>query len=224
MRVVGASRTDAGVHARGQGVHFDVPGRPDVASLQFSLNQMLPPDIRLRSVSLAPPGARHAWHAIFRAQGKRYSYRFSTRRVYDPLHGGFRMHEYRAAQGRFCELRLRQAADCFVGTRDFTAFANSAPAMKNGLTVSPVRTVRSIGVRREGEGHFRLDFDIDGALYKMIRNVTGMLLDIACGEREADEIPRIFESKDRKRVSKSAPARGLCLEEVFYDDWEDSSS
>lgn len=223
VRVVGASRTDAGVHARGQGVHFDVPGSPDLRGLQFSVNQMLPPDIRMRDVCVAPEGEKHAWHAIFRAQGKRYSYRFSTRKVYDPLQNSFRMYEYRAAQGRFCERRLREAADRFVGTRDFTAFANSVPTLPNGLKVSPIRTVRSIDILREEDGHIRLDFDIDGALYKMIRNVTGTLLDVACGKMEVEDIPRLFESRDRKLVSKSAPARGLCLEEVFYDDWEASS-
>lgn len=228
VRVVGASRTDSGVHALGQAVHFDLPMGlvpDDLENFQFVLNQMLPHDIRISRVQIAPvqrTDRERAWHAIFSATGKRYSYKFSTRAVYDPLQHAFRHYEYRAARSGFYKERLTAAARLFEGSHDFTSFTNNAPpppGCEKAVLRDPVRTIHSLRVREEGDGHFRLDFEINGALYKMIRNIAGTLLDTACGRIPIEDIPLLFEARDRRLVPKSAPARGLCLEHVHYDNW-----
>lgn len=238
VRVVAASRTDKGVHARGQAVHFDVPpcvAAADAGALQFSLNQMLPADVRVQYVGRAPavpwvrePGEEQheglrPWNAIYCSKGKRYTYRFTTAPVFDPMARFYRHYEWRAARYGFSEDTLRAAAHAFVGTHDFSAFTNTAqppPGYVPAVLKNPVRTIRSVTVIAEGEGSYRIDFVIDGALYKMIRNVMGTILDVSCGKMEISRIQELFDSRDRRLTPKSAPAHGLCLEEVFYDDWE----
>lgn len=247
IRVVGASRTDSGVHARGQAMHFDVPSHRtpkngnEIQKFQSTLNQMLPVDIRVSHTSLTPPmstliedsvsdernilegePALRPWHAIYNATGKLYTYRFSTGLAFDPLQRLYRYHEWRAARYGFSEEALRKAAARFVGSHDFSAFASAAqmPAgYQPPVSVNPIRTVHSIDIIHEGDGCYKLEFRIDGAFYKMIRNIVGTLLDVACGKLDLNAIDIMFESRDRRKVSKSAPAMGLCLEEVFYDSW-----
>ena len=242
IRVVGASRTDSGVHSRGQAVHFDVPlpnyekGAADVDKFEFTMNQLLPSDIRMSHVEVAPfvaplalsmgdyyDAKRGLWNAIYCSKGKLYSYRFCTARILDPLQRHFRYHEWRAPRRGFCERRLRDAAAKFVGTYDFTAFTNTSlppPGIEPPVLVNPLRTVHFVKVVNEGDGMFRVDFSISGALYRMIRNIMGTILDVSVGAMEVDDIDTLFESRDRRLVPKSAPACGLCLEEVYYDDWK----
>lgn len=226
IRVVGASRTDTGVHARGQGVHLDVPlerssAHDHVFKLQFSLNQMLPYDIRVRNLSVAPlNGNERWWHSMYESRGKHYSYRFSTRAIYDPLHNLHRTHVHRSPWSDFNEQRVRDALNSFIGTHDFTAFANSIAPTTSGVGANPIRTLRKAELHMEAEGHFRIDFEVDGALYKMLRNVAGTVLEVGAGGMHVDDIPRFFASRDRSLIPKSAPAKGLCLEQVLYDNWD----
>lgn len=234
IRVVGASRTDAGVHARGQAFHFDVPchcapvdGQP-LEHLQFVVNQMLPEDIQITMVGFAPRYIgkdlqSHLWSAMYDATGKFYSYRFSTALVPDPMERLYCHREWRGVRYGFSEERLREAAAKFVGSHDFSAFTNSTntpPGIKSPVEINPVRRIRSIHLVKETPDMYRMDFMIDGALYKMIRNIMGTLLDIACYKLDVDCVDELFASKDRRKVPKSAPARGLCLEQVFYDGWD----
>lgn len=278
IRVVGASRTDTGVHARGQAFHMDVPcsespsewTAQELQKLEYILNQMLPDDICVSHLDVAPeyttfthsapctsvattsttsgntesedgllsssssliqtgPSSggtmlqrQHLWSAIYDAQGKLYTYRFSTAKMLDPLLRLYCYREWRAYKYGFCETRMHQAIQRFEGTHDFSAFANASNTKSGGGTavyVNPVRTIQSINVVHEDDERYRLEFRIDGALYKMIRNVVGTILDVACFQRPPESIGEMFESKNRRRGSKSAPANGLCLEQVFYEDW-----
>lgn len=135
IRVVGASRTDAGVHARGQGCHFDLPPHcvpsddQQLHHLQFVVNRMLPDSIQINHIGYAPryldqQQRSHLWSAMFDATGKLYSYRFNTAQLVDPMDRLYCHREWRAARFGFSEARLREAADKFVGSHDFTAFAN----------------------------------------------------------------------------------------------------
>lgn len=248
VRVVGASRTDTGVHARGQAVHFDIPAEQglgrndDVQKLQFTLNQMLPSDIRISNVSLAPQIVRarfsdgyqsegddnaeakyRQWHAMYNAKGKLYSYRICTGPICDPLERLYRHFEWRAAKFGFSEDLFKQATHKFIGSHDFSAFTNNSctpPGFERPVLINPVRTVRTADVIKEKEDMYRIDFSIDGAMYRMIRNIVGTILDVSCGRMELSSIDDLFLSKDRRLVPKSAPAKGLCLENVFYDDWD----
>ena len=234
-RVVGASRTDSGVHARGQGIHFDMPSTraplqlDDIQKMQFTLNQMLPGDVRLTNLSLAPKmngnddnDQKTWWHSIYNSTGKLYVYRFSTASILDPMERLYRHHDWRAARFGFSESLLYSATEKFVGAHDFSAFTNTTqppPGIPPPVLTNPIRTIRSAEVIYEGQGCYKIEFRIDGAMYKMIRNIVGTILDVMCEKRELDSIDYFFESRDRRLVPKSAPAHGLCLEEVFYDGW-----
>jgi tRNA pseudouridine38-40 synthase len=235
VRVVGASRTDAGVHARGQMAHFDIPTESaplDSAKFEFTLNRMLPGDIRVRQVETAPTEFCEAdrseehlgkpWHAIYRAKSKLYSYRVSTGLSHDPLERLYRHHEWRSAQLGFNAEAFRLAVAVFVGTHDFSSFTNTAPGQVmnnfNPLLLNPVRTVKSASVTDEGDGRFRIDFVLNGALYRMVRNMVGAALEVACGVLTVDDIVRIMCARDRQMAPRTAPACGLCLEHVFYDE------
>lgn len=244
IRVVGASRTDAGVHARGQAVHFDVPAESvadesQLDKLQFVVNQMLPADIRMSHIGFAPfyktpvivnsEGSDdvkriHLWSSMYDAKGKLYSYRFSIGPVLDPMERLYCHREWRAQKHGFCEQRLREAASSFSGTHDFSAFVNSLPSKSmdgSQMMINPVRNIRSIRVISEDHTSqiYRVEFSLDGALYKMIRNIMGTLLAVACYRLDTGSVVRLLENRDRRAVPKSAPAHGLCLEEVFYDEW-----
>lgn len=246
IRVVGASRTDTGVHARGQAVHFDIPlekalhGEERISKLQFTMNQMLPDDVTVTNLSLAPchhaeesasdetlgmaqrqPPHWRQWHAIYNSRGKLYSYRICTDQVCDPLDRLYRHFEWRANRLGFSEDLLRQATQKFEGSHDFSAFTNTActpPGIVPPLHTNPVRTIRRANVVKERDGMYKIEFYLDGALYRMVRNVVGTILHVACGKMELSHIDTLFAYKDRRLVPKSAPAKGLCLEKVFYDD------
>lgn len=245
IRAVGASRTDSGVHARGQAMHFDVPvakalrDEDEVKKFQFTLNQMLPTDIRVSHVSLAPSMATNQrkdvteqiatgpverpWHAIYNATGKLYTYRLSTGSVFDPLARLYRYHEWRAAKHDFCEQRMHEATNRFVGSHDFSAFTNTTnppPGFEPPALSNPIRHIHSADIIDEGDGMYRIEFRISGAMYRMIRNIVGTILDVSCGKMDISRIDTLFASRDRRLVPKSAPAKGLCLEKVFYDGWD----
>lgn len=232
VRVVGASRTDTGVHARGQMVHFDLPARAalrneeQLGKFEFTLNRMLPPDVRVFQLEKAPnaEGAlRDRFSAIYDAVAKLYSYRVSVAAVPDPLERLYRHHEWRCGnEAGFDMGKAVEAAKVFEGTHDFTAFTNMGPKLRNGANVAPVmknpvRTVRSVCIVDEGRGRFRLDFVLEGALYRMVRNMVGGVLEVGVGRMEVDDLRRLLEERDRTKAPKSASARGLCLEHVYYD-------
>lgn len=223
-RAVGASRTDTGVHARGQAIHFDLPiGNvpDDLRKAEFALNKLLPPDVRIRSLEVAPVDEDgRPWHAIFDSRGKIYSYRVSMANSWCPMDRHYCHFEWRASQTGYCEKRMREAAERLVGKKDFTAFANRLPGGAH-VHVNTIREVRRVNVEHEGNQLWRFEFELDGAMYRMVRNMTGAILDVALGSHQPSWIDSVFESKDRQQLGKSAPARGLCLDTVFYDQWPD---
>jgi tRNA pseudouridine38-40 synthase len=206
VHVIGSGRTDAGVHALQQVAHFRSEQQIALDSFLRSMNGILPKDIRLESVSSAPS----SFHAQRSAKGKEYHYFIALGPIVSPFE---RLYSCHMPQRIDVELFI-QAANLFVGTHDFTSFANSAhhgAAAKN-----PVRTIRRLDVIRRPHG-LAIHIEGNGFLYKMVRNIVGMLLEVASGKRPIDDIPRVFAAKDRRIASKAAPARGLFLVKVFYD-------
>jgi len=221
-RVVGASRTDTGVHALGQVAHFDMVEEErvmeDVASgkMRFVLNRMLPDDVRVAELGTAeaPPNKKSGlpFHAIFDSRGKIYTYRFQLGTFVSPLE-----RRTRTLVHQQCDVsRLEDAVRAFIGTHDFSSFANNAS--RGPAAARPTRTIHAAELIDEGRGAFRASFHLDGALHRMVRNMMGMVFAVGEGKRHVADICELFAVKDRSRAPRAAPACGLCLEKVFYDE------
>jgi tRNA pseudouridine38-40 synthase len=202
VRVEGASRTDAGVHADGQVAHFDLPRRRDPRAVRDAVNGKLPGDVRLLSVEEAAP----VFHARFDAGWKEYVYRWSRAEVIAPRDRPF----VARISPRADVERLREAARVVPGERDFRVFAVTAPADE-----STVRHLHSITVREDGEELLAV-FRGDGFLRGMVRSICGVLSDMARGRVPADRMARLLETGDRRLLSHKAAAHGLTLGRVFY--------
>lgn len=195
VRVVGAGRTDAGVHARGQAFHFDLflDETTDLVQLQNSINSMARQDMRVWNISKAPPArlvqswngtgvlVPYEWHAIYNATQKLYSYRISTGSVMNPLLRHRRWHiDYSLDMAE-----LSRILSCFKGTRDFRAFAGAIEKSekRRGKPVSTIRTVYKVELVDEGGGNYRIDILLRGALYKMVRNMVATAVEV-CKEKK----------------------------------------
>ena len=203
--LTGAGRTDAGVHALGQTAHFDTPISCDLHRLRFALNALLPKEIQILDIQPVPSD----FHARYSAQSKIYHYHLQLDPVADPFTRFYRYHVLGA-----CDLvRMQQAIPHLLGTHDFTSFANKA--FRGSASRDPIRTLARIDLIQETGGvHF--EFEADGFLYKMIRNLVGTLLDIGAKTIAPDEIPLILAAKDRRSAGICAPPHGLCLVQVRY--------
>lgn len=205
IAVIGSGRTDAGVHAYGQVAHFRSSDPIDVKRLLVSLNGMLPRDIRVKHVEEVPS----CFHAQYSAIGKEYHYQLYLDRIMDPFRRLYCWHIHHRLNLQL----LRQAAQLFIGKHDFTSFANEAH--EGSAARDPVRTLRRLDVV-EVDGGVRLEFEGDGFLYKMVRNIVGILVEVASGKRPIEDIAVIFAARDRKCSGKAAPSQGLFLMRVEY--------
>jgi tRNA pseudouridine38-40 synthase len=203
VAVVGASRTDAGVHARGQTVHLRLAREVERGALVFGVNHRLPEDVRV----LDAQRADDRFHARFAALGKEYRYRCIAAEVLSPFDAPFALRVERDLD----RAALAAATATLVGRHDFTAFA-----LAGGAHQDPVRTVTHAGWEARGA---ELDLVIlgDGFLRGMVRGIAGTLLEIACGKRPASDVGRLLGGLPRGEAGPTAPAHGLCLERVFYD-------
>ncbi len=205
IKLVGAGRTDTGVHALGQIAHFDYEKELESFRFIYAANSLLPPDIRILSCEKVSSD----FHAQYCAQGKIYHYFFNFKPVQLPFHRQYALHIPHAVNLD----KLIQAKEFLIGTHDFTSFANSK--MEGSVSKDPVRTIFRIDLIEE-EGMHRLEFFGNGFLYKMVRNMVGTLLEVADGKREPQDIKTILEKKDRKLAGKAAPPHGLFMIKVLY--------
>ncbi|HEX2858152.1 MAG TPA: tRNA pseudouridine(38-40) synthase TruA [Propionibacteriaceae bacterium] len=211
-QLVVAGRTDAGVHARGQAAHVDLPTDPREAAelaarLERRLTRLLPEDIAVHRVSVAPPG----FDARFSAVWRRYTYRlWDEESRPDPL---LRRHVTRV-RGRLDLERTRVAADQLLGLHDFAAFCKP----RDGATT--IRTVQWIDVERvaDGCGTVEVGLRADAFCHSMVRSVVGALVAVGTGQRTVDWLAEVLASPVRHSQVTVLPAHGLCLEEVGYPD------
>jgi tRNA pseudouridine38-40 synthase len=204
ITVHASGRTDAGVHARAQVAHFTAPAE-DLSLLFRKLNGILPKDIRILHIENVP----HEFHARFCAVSKEYHYHIHLDWALDPFK---RLYTYHHPY-RLDTTLIQQAIPHFLGTHDFTSFANEAS--KGSAAKDPIRTLTRLDFIPE-PGGFRLEFEGNGFLYKMVRNITGTLLDVGRKKIAPDAIPALFEKKDRRQMSSAAPPQGLFLHRVNY--------
>ena len=328
--VLGAGRTDAGVHSRGQAVHFDllpneipfIPLPPNVIGegtpimvstndeddqekkkcidfcneLQHSMNRMLPLDIRIFNLQLAPytwtisKSSSHArpWHAIQSAKSKWYSYRFTlgptlwnpmerytrTHFVHRPSFASSSSSKLRPSRSAMIEPyaltkkdidRLQSILHLYEGTHDFKAFGGQLEQneKRSGRKINTIRTVFKVELVKEPlkesynfrncnkanmssvqtkdqlgfigeEGNYRIDFLLQGALYKMVRNMVGTAMEVWMGRMSDEQLIKLLQKNEeeimkdgeanKKKLKrkdnpcKPAPPEGLTLECVYYDD------
>lgn len=200
--VVGAGRTDAGVHARGQVAHYDLRRELPPRALIHGVNPGLPPDIRILGAQPVAAG----FHARKDALAKEYAYNLVRAPVLSPLDSLFTV---RADPGLDLDA-MRRAAAALPGAHDFSAFALAGGAHRH-----PVRRIFSAEWAEAGE---RLRFAIvgEGFLRGMVRSLVGTLLEVGSGRRSPAAFGRLLGGATRAEAGPTAPARGLVLERVEY--------
>ncbi len=211
IRTIGASRTDAGVHARGNVAVFDTNTRMDANKYSFALNTYLPEDIRIQDSREVPSD----FHPRFTETVKTYEYKILNRTFPDPT----RRRDSLFCYGNLDREAMRRAAAYLEGEHDFRSFQGSGGIDPERSTV---RTLCSVRMHEE-EDMIRLVFTGNGFLYHMVRIMAGTLLDIGKGNRQASEMPGILAAKDRGAAGPTAPAHGLTLMGIRYPLWEKDS-
>ncbi|HEU4401116.1 MAG TPA: tRNA pseudouridine(38-40) synthase TruA [Candidatus Polarisedimenticolia bacterium] len=204
IRIAGAGRTDAGVHARGQVANFPSASRIPLEGLQRGLNARLPDDIRIMRAEEAAPG----FHARSDARSKEYLYRVARTRVLSPFDVPFAAEVH----GPLDAAAMGAAAAAFVGTHDFTSMCAASCRVENR-----VRTV-TLSVVEEAGDFLQYRVRAGGFLQHMVRTMAGTLILVGRGRIPADAIGRILLARDRRAGGPCAPARGLTLERVFYEE------
>lgn len=210
LRLRGASRTDAGVHAKGQVASFDLAtealaGRIPIDRLPLALGARLPPDVAV--LAARPASDRFDPR---RALEKTYRYRLLARAAPCPLRRGQVWHLDRPID----LAAMQEAARDAVGCHDFSAFAAAGTRVQ-----SRVRTVRVLAVQAGADDEVWIDITADGFLYHMARNLVGTLVQIGRRRRSRGEgITALLAGRSRAQAGATAPPQGLCLQEVRYSD------
>lgn len=201
--VLFAGRTDAGVHACGQVVAFDLDWAHDTVALQAALNAYLPRDVAVRRVSLASPD----FHPRYRAKARRYRYHLFCDPVRDPLRERYAWRVWPSlAREPLCE-----ATASLLGTHDFAAFGS--PPRRGGNTV---RTVFQAEWETEGQEGWTFTITANAFLLHMVRRVVGLLVTIGQGKRETEAVQTYLRNPSGEKVRFLAPPQGLTLLEVLF--------
>ena len=211
IEIIGASRTDSGVHAYGNIAVFDTNSRIPSEKFAIGLNHYLPDDICIREVS----GASERFHARLNAKGKVYQY---TCYIGDEKPVFNRMYTWvlpewvtnGTSDGMPDIEAMQKAAGYLIGTHDFKSFCGN-----NKMKKSTVRTIYDITIAEE-EGYLRMTFHGNGFLQNMVRILTGTLLEVGYGRKTAEDMEAILAACDRQMAGPTAPPHGLMLLEVEY--------
>lgn len=204
-----AGRTDAGVHALGQVVHFSTASRVPSDRLPYALNRHLPPDIVVQASKEVPP----AFHARKSAVRKTYRYMLDRGHVPSPFLRRYALHWH----GPLDTERMQQAANMLVGRHDFRAFRSTGSSAK-----TTVRTLMRLAVA-EQQQRLVITAEADGFLYNMVRILAGTLLEVGQGRRDLADVAAALATGDRRLAGKTLPSHGLCLIRVTYPEplWPD---
>lgn len=209
LRVIASSRTDAGVHARGQSAHVILPRPFPERGLAHALNHRLPEDVRVLRVRRMPAD----FHAMNCAAGKEYRYRLSRAPVLSPLESLFVAPLLRPVDVDL----LATATALLPGRHDFSAFARTG-----GSHRQPRRRIREAAWNERGE-ELELRLVGDGFLRGMVRALVGTLIEVGAGRRSVESFAELLHGGSRDAAGPNAPACGLVLEKVFYPpEWDEA--
>ena len=200
--VIGASRTDAGVHAKGNVAAFDTESTIPADRFAYALNPLLPEDI----VVVASDEVEADWHPRYCDTEKTYEYKILNSKFPDPMR---RRDTYHVSFDLDLE-KMREAAGYLKGEHDFKSFCSAGAQVQ-----TTVRTIYAVNVTKEDDMvHIRIAGN--GFLYNMVRIIVGTLIEVGKGERRPEEMTAILESRDRTKAGATAAAQGLFLQEVEY--------
>ncbi len=204
IMVIGASRTDSGVHARGNVAVFDTENRMPADKICFALNQRLPEDIRVQSSEEVPL----SWHPRKANCTKTYEYRILNRKIAMPLE---RLYSH------FCYFpldveKMQQAAGYLIGEHDFKSFCTARSQAEE-----TVRTIYSLTVEQEPHDMIVIRISGSGFLYNMVRIIAGTLMEIGMGSYPPEHMEEILEARERQAAGRTALARGLTLASMEYE-------
>lgn len=206
IRVHGSSRTDAGVHAMGNVAVFDTEMRMPADKFVYALNQRLPEDIRVqRSCEVVSD-----FHPRYAKTTKTYEYRILNREFPLPA---YRLNTY-FTYTPLDEKRMQQAADLLIGEHDFQSFCAAGAQVK-----TTVRTIYELRVIRQGD-LITIRVTGNGFLYNMVRIIAGTLMKVGSGEWEPEYVREILAARNRQMAGPTAPAKGLTLMEISFEEWE----
>ena len=200
--VYAAGRTDAGAHAEGQVVSFQLNGRIAPQRLVAALNAKLPIDVAALSAEVVPDD----FHARYSARWRRYRYRFLDRPARPALERDRCWH----VRSKLDVAAMAKAAEALVGKHDWTSFCSASEPV-----ASRVREMRSAKVARK-RGFVELELVAEGFLRGLVRGIAGALADVGSGRRPPEWVGEVLEARNRRRAPKTAPAGGLTLVEVIY--------
>ncbi len=203
VATVCAGRTDAGVHASAQVVHFDTRAARPMRAWVMGVNSLLPADVAVQWAREVGPD----FHARFSARYRRYRYLVLTRAQRSALAAGSACLERRPVDAP----RMHEAAQCLLGERDFSAFRGAGCQSR-----TPMRRLERVAVSRAGD-LLTIEVEANAFLLHMVRNIAGSLLAVGTGERSAQWLAEVMASRDRTLAAATAPARGLYLVDVGYD-------
>ena len=206
VTVHGAGRTDAGVHAYGQVIHFDLPQERDPEKLRFGLDTQCPDDIDVVSIELVS----EEFHARYNKHSKTYEFLVDAGRPKNPMMRNYATHYPYPLDVE----RMQKAVKKLEGTHDFTGFTAAGTSVED-----KVRTITEASLRVDETGQFlTFTFSGNGFLYKQIRNMVGTLLKIGNNRMPIEQIDLILEKKDRQLAGPTAAPNGLYLKEIRYEE------
>jgi tRNA pseudouridine38-40 synthase len=203
--VVAAGRTDSGVHAAGQVVHFDALGPIPAHRWPAALNGRLPASIRVRAAAAVPCD----WHACFSATYRRYRYTLHNARTPNLFLAPWSWHRY---QVRLDEGLMRRALEGMLGRHDFAAFERAGSSRSHSVT-----SLQDVSIVRRGD-LIEVELQASGFLYGMVRLVMGQLVAVGEGRLSLEDFERRWRERARAEVKEAAPPQGLCLLRVGYPE------
>jgi tRNA pseudouridine38-40 synthase len=197
-----SGRTDAGVHALGQAVHFLTASRHSTETFVRALNALLPRDVRVLDAAEMP----QSFHATLDAKSKRYRYEIDNGRIASPFDLRHRWHVRRPLD----VAAMRRAGASLLGRHDFRSFETEWPNR-----MSSVRTILDLDVERQGDA-VTIEVEADGFLYNMVRSIAGTLVLVGSGKRPESWVAEVLAAQARVEAGPTAPPQGLFLVLVRY--------
>ncbi len=207
VRTICAGRTDTGVHALNQIVHFDTAIEREASSWVRGTNRHLPADIAVQWCRFVGPG----FHARAAARGRRYAYVLLESPVRPALESGLVGWWFRPLDGD----AMRAAARCLVGEHDFSAFRAA-----ECQAASPIKTLNALGISQRG-AYWRFEFDASAFLHHMVRNIMGCLLAVGSGARPVEWMAEVLDSRKRSFAAPTFAPDGLYFLGPYYDPEHD---